>query len=422
MTGPVVFDSVDSLRSFLWHPHAHENFDEYCPLLLLELGEEALLSYAGSGQTADGAQDSAQELAQELLHFPAVTALAVTAGEIAGPGEIADPGETAGPGEIADPSEIAGPSETGSTAAPRHDLAQLLSGFDILLANQDARQNTNQDASQLPASQLPWVVVPDLASAIAGLTATLKTSPQASISLAQLLRASQNLSVRDALMAESWVYSKLQSGAEFARWLQTSSAKPVLAPATQSLPVITQSAPVLVEEHGDNLRLILNRPERRNAFNAEMRDALVEALRATRLAPPSGGITLSGAGKAFCSGGDLDEFGTTPNPTTAHIIRSLRNTAWEIHLLSHHITAKLHGACVGAGIELPSFAHQVVATEDAFFWLPEVRLGLVPGAGGTAGIPRRIGRQRTCWMALSNRRFDTRTALAWGLIDDIESD
>ncbi len=389
MTGPVVFDSVESLRSFLWHPHAHENFDEYCPLLLLELGAQALSSFVGVGQTDDETQESAQEsardLARQLRHFPAVTALSVA---------------------------VSGDDIIPANTSP--NLEQLVAGFDILL--------TNAGAGQPPVSQHPWITVPDLTHAIADLTATLKTSPQASISLVQLLRTSENLSVHDALMAESWVYSKLQSGAEFARWLQTSSAKPVLAPATQSLPVITQSAPVLVEQHGDSLRLILNRPERRNAFNAEMRDALVEALRAARLSPPTGGITFSGAGKAFCSGGDLDEFGTTPNPVTAHIVRSMRSTAWEIHLLSGHITAKLHGACVGAGIELPSFAHRVVAAEDAFFWLPEVRLGLVPGAGGTAGIPRRIGRQRTCWMALSNRRFDVQTALAWGLIDDIESE
>lgn len=384
MTGPVVFDSLESLGSFLWHPHAHENFDEYCPLLLLELSQDALSSYANSGQPTN----AMQELAQQLRYFPGVTALTLAATD----GVVALAG--------------LGP-----------DLTGLLLGFDILLASADTGQDP---AGQDPTGQLPWITVPDLASAVGDLTATLKTSPQASISLAQLLRASENLSLRDALMAESWVYSKLQSGAEFARWLQTSSAKPVLAPATQSLPVITQSAPVLVEEQGDSLRLILNRPERRNAFNAEMRDALVEALRATRLAPPKGGITLSGAGKAFCSGGDLDEFGTSPNPVAAHIIRSMRNTAWEIHLQCQHITVKLHGACVGAGIELPSFAHRVVATEDAFFWLPEVRLGLVPGAGGTAGIPRRIGRQRTCWMALCNRRFDVRTALAWGLIDAIE--
>jgi enoyl-CoA hydratase/carnithine racemase len=79
----------------------------------------------------------------------------------------------------------------------------------------------------------------------------------------------------------------------------------------------------------------------------------------------------------------------------------------------------VHGACVGAGVELPAFAARVVARADARFWLPELGLGLVPGAGGTVSLPRRIGRQRTAWLALSGRPIDARTALAWGLIDEV---
>jgi enoyl-CoA hydratase/carnithine racemase len=78
-----------------------------------------------------------------------------------------------------------------------------------------------------------------------------------------------------------------------------------------------------------------------------------------------------------------------------------------------------HGACVGAGVELAAFAGHVKATPDAFFQLPEVSMGLIPGAGGTVSITRRIGRQRTAWMALTGGRVDAATALEWGLIDDI---
>jgi enoyl-CoA hydratase/carnithine racemase len=61
----------------------------------------------------------------------------------------------------------------------------------------------------------------------------------------------------------------------------------------------------------------------------------------------------------------------------------------------------------------------VVARPDATFWLPELSLGLIPGAGGTVSLPRRIGRQRTAWLALSGRSLDARTALAWGLVDEV---
>jgi enoyl-CoA hydratase/carnithine racemase len=74
---------------------------------------------------------------------------------------------------------------------------------------------------------------------------------------------------------------------------------------------------------------------------------------------------------------------------------------------------------VGAGIELPAFAAHVVAHPGAFFQLPEIGMGLIPGAGGTVSLPRRIGRQRTAWLALTGRRLDAPTALAWNLIDEV---
>ena len=74
---------------------------------------------------------------------------------------------------------------------------------------------------------------------------------------------------------------------------------------------------------------------------------------------------------------------------------------------------------MGAGIELPAFGRQVVAARNTFFQLPEVGMGLVPGAGGTVSIPRRIGRQRTAYLALSGLRVDAATAHGWGLVDEL---
>jgi enoyl-CoA hydratase/carnithine racemase len=81
--------------------------------------------------------------------------------------------------------------------------------------------------------------------------------------------------------------------------------------------------------------------------------------------------------------------------------------------------AEVQGACVGAGVELAAWAADVVAAEDAFFRLPEVAMGLIPGAGGTVSLPRRIGRQRTAWLAITGSRLDAATARAWGLVDRI---
>jgi enoyl-CoA hydratase/carnithine racemase len=150
-----------------------------------------------------------------------------------------------------------------------------------------------------------------------------------------------------------------------------------------------------------------------------MRDALCESLALAIQDASVRRIVLHGAGASFCSGGDLDEFGTLPDPATAHAIRSTRSPAALLARVAERAVAHVHGACVGAGAELPAFCARVMADPGAFFELPEVSLGLVPGAGGTVSLPRRIGRQRTAWLALTGRRLPAEEARAWGLVDEI---
>jgi enoyl-CoA hydratase/carnithine racemase len=150
-----------------------------------------------------------------------------------------------------------------------------------------------------------------------------------------------------------------------------------------------------------------------------MRDGLCEALALAVADPSIRSVRLSGNGKCFSSGGDLDEFGTAPDSATAHAVRSLRLPAALLAQCADRVEARVHGACVGAGAELPAFARRVEATSDAFFLLPEVGLGLIPGAGGCVSIPRRVGRQRAAYMALSGARIGAAQALDWGLIDAI---
>jgi enoyl-CoA hydratase/carnithine racemase len=150
-----------------------------------------------------------------------------------------------------------------------------------------------------------------------------------------------------------------------------------------------------------------------------MRDALCAALDLPLEDASIEEIILRGAGAAFCAGGDLDEFGHARDAASAHLTRTTRSAAPLIHRLRERIECHVHGACIGAGIELPAFADRVVAAPDAFFQLPEVAMGLIPGAGGTVSIVNRIGRLRTAFLALSNQRIDAPTALIWGLVDEI---
>ncbi len=174
-----------------------------------------------------------------------------------------------------------------------------------------------------------------------------------------------------------------------------------------------------IERRGDILALTLARPEVRNAIDRTLRDELVGALRLAAADPTVRAVELRGSGPDFCAGGDLAEFGTTPDPAVAHAVRTTRSLPAAMAACAERATVFTHGAAIGAGVELMAFARRVVATPDAWFCLPELAMGLVPGAGGTASLPRRIGRARTAYLALSGVPLRAAAARRWGLVDEL---
>lgn len=271
-------------------------------------------------------------------------------------------------------------------------------GADVLLSVQ-----TNPPA--------PWVPATDgMDKALFELDDVVSARPQATTTLVQVLRSSEHADIDSALVIESLGYASLQGGAEHASWLSRFDR-----PGPDRDP----SPALLLDRDGPLLRVVFNRPSRRNAYSARMRDELIDALMLAAADDSLNRIVLEGNGTNFCSGGDLAEFGTVADTATAHSIRMQRNAGWWVHRVANKTVARVHGACVGAGVELPAFAGTVSASPDATFTLPEVTMGLIPGAGGTASIPRRIGRQRTGWLALSGRTIDARVACDWGLVDEV---
>jgi enoyl-CoA hydratase/carnithine racemase len=261
-----------------------------------------------------------------------------------------------------------------------------------------------------PVAAAPAVAPPEgLTPAIAQLDARLAANPVAGTALVLHLRSSTGLTVPAGLIAESATYSALQDGAEFHRWR---ASRPARQPEADTGRVTVEKSPGV-------LRITLARPARRNAVDWRMRDALSDAL-AAAVAEPGVRVSLYGGGPDFCAGGDLDEFGSRPDPALAHLIRMTRSPPMLMHSLRNRTTAFLHGACLGAGIELPAFAGQVRATADARIGLPEVGLGLMPGAGGTVSLPRRIGRWRTAFLALTGATISAQQALQWGMIDAVD--
>ena len=214
-----------------------------------------------------------------------------------------------------------------------------------------------------------------------------------------------------AVVTESLAYSTLQAGPEFARWLAERGPS--------RMPDIAD--PVQAQRDGDTLRITFNRPQRHNAFSTDARAALLEALTVAQLDPSVTGIVLSGNGPSFCSGGDLAEFGTFADPASAHLARTRHSPALALDALTARLgrscRAEVHGRVMGSGLEMAAFCGWLQAREDSVFGLPELGLGLIPGAGGTVSVTRRIGRWRTAYLVLSGRTIDANTALAWGLVD-----
>ncbi len=238
----------------------------------------------------------------------------------------------------------------------------------------------------------------------------LRANPQASVVAAQTLRRNNRLDLADALLVESLAYATLQAGPEHARWLAQQGRRSRKDADQPRIEVI---------DDGSSVTVRLSRPRLFNLFDAAMRDQLVDVLKALQAGADDRPVVLAGAGDNFCAGGDPAEFGTVSDPAAAHLIRSRANAAPWLASIAHRTTAMIDGACVGAGIELAAFCATVKATERARFRLPELSMGLIPGAGGTVSIPARIGRQRTLWWLLTNAELDALTALDWGLADTV---
>jgi enoyl-CoA hydratase/carnithine racemase len=256
------------------------------------------------------------------------------------------------------------------------------------------------------------VAVADLEGSVVRITRTVADSPRASTALCHVLRAGSGLAVPDALVVESLAYSMLLAGPEFRRWRDRH-------PRREPPPV---TEPVRLARVGDRLTVTLNHPTRRNAYGRAMRDGLVEAFELAAADPTLREVHLVAAGPVFCSGGDLDEFGTTTDVGAAHLIRVGRSAAAALHRVADKVVVHLHGSCIGAGIEIPAFAARVTAASNTVVRLPELVMGLIPGAGGTVGIARRIGRWRTAYLALTGEPVTAATMLSWGLADGLTDD
>jgi len=177
---------------------------------------------------------------------------------------------------------------------------------------------------------------------------------------------------------------------------------------------------LIYEKEGPLARVSLNRPKVLNAYNIRMRNDLFEVLGAIRDDPDVRVALFTGEGeKAFCAGADLTEFLTAPGPVVARQVRFGRDL-WGLCLsLPQPLIAAVHGYVIGSGLEIALCCDIRIASEDARFRLPEVGLGILPGAGGTQTLPRAIGAARSLEMLLTGRWMESAEAFRVGLVNRV---
>jgi 3-hydroxyacyl-CoA dehydrogenase len=150
-----------------------------------------------------------------------------------------------------------------------------------------------------------------------------------------------------------------------------------------------------------------------NALKHEVRAGLVEALRQAREDGAVKAVVLAGAGRTFSAGADITEFGNPPQPPTLHDVIEA------IEASPKPVVAALHGTALGGGFELALACHFRVAAPAARVGLPEVKLGLLPGAGGTQRLPRLVGPEKALRMIVTGEPITAEEALAAGVVDQV---
>lgn len=184
------------------------------------------------------------------------------------------------------------------------------------------------------------------------------------------------------------------------------------------------SHPTVLLEIRDGVAVItLNRPEARNALDFALREELAEAIMRVRDDAEIRAVVLTGAGAAFCAGGDLKSLSEGPRPATANRERIRRLHYWFEHLvnLEKPVIAAVDGPAFGAGFNLALACDFILATPRARFSAVFGRIGLVPDLGGFFLLPRMVGLQRAKDIVFTGRTVEPEEARSLGLVHEIHA-
>jgi 2-(1,2-epoxy-1,2-dihydrophenyl)acetyl-CoA isomerase len=173
---------------------------------------------------------------------------------------------------------------------------------------------------------------------------------------------------------------------------------------------------ILVEMRAGYRRITLNRPERLNALNVAMADALIAAFDAAEADPACRAVLVTGAGRGFCAGQDLTEIVDLPAAEIPALIDHYNPLIRRLSASPLPVVCAVNGVAAGAGANLALAGDIVVAARSASFVQAFARIGLIPDCGGTWFLPRLVGRARARALALLAEPLPAETAAEWGLI------
>jgi enoyl-CoA hydratase/carnithine racemase len=176
---------------------------------------------------------------------------------------------------------------------------------------------------------------------------------------------------------------------------------------------------VLTEDASDGVRVVtLNRPHRLNAIVPELLEDLIAALQAAGRDAAVRAVVLTGAGRAFCSGDDLKEFGSqaADEAETRGYIERIQDVTRAIVLGDRPVIGAIRGWAVGGGLEWMINCDFAIAAQSARFFFPEIAWGMFVTGGVTELLPRLVGLRRARELMMLGERFDAGQAHAWGLL------
>ncbi|MEM0054289.1 MAG: enoyl-CoA hydratase-related protein [Nitrososphaeria archaeon] len=178
---------------------------------------------------------------------------------------------------------------------------------------------------------------------------------------------------------------------------------------------------VLEESYSAHVKILyLNRPEFLNALNLQLRKELADAFDRLNKDDSTKCIIITGNEKSFAAGADLKEFA---DASSVDILAKKLHTLWRpIWDCPKPIIAAVNGFALGGGCELAMCADIIIAGESAKFGQPEIKVGIMPGSGGTQRLVRTIGKYKTMRFLLTGDFFDARSAYNMGLVSEVVPD